>query len=364
MKICLKRELFHGEPSQFITYGDIKITAFRYPSGIEALRVENLKGHFVILPFHGQQLWDFTFGGRNLTMNTTIKEPVYSDVYLGNYGGFLYHCGVSAFGAPQPEDTHPQHGEIPNAEYDEAYILCGEDEKGRYVAIGGVLNHDIAFVRKYKFTPECRLYENASTVRVDISIENMKNSPMEYMYLCHINFVPIDGAHLVYSAKKDAEHIKVHKIVSPALSEEKAQKLREFMDKVQENPCVHDEVGAENECYDPEICFAIKYEGDEDNRAYTMQRMNGEGACFVSHPIDALPVGVRWISRTLDEQAMGMILPATSEHLGYLDSKKKGYVKTLAGKEKISFYIELGYLEEADANQIESKINKILNSNG
>ena len=360
MKINLKRGFFAREAYELVNYGDIKVTAFAYPSGIEALKVENQKGSFVILPFHGQQLWNFTFGGRNLTMNTTIKEPVYSDHYLGTYGGFLYHCGVAAFGAPQPEDTHPQHGEIPNIEYDEAYIICDEDEKGRYIAIGGVLNYDKAFVRKYQFCPECRLYEDASVIKLDVSIENMKNSPMEYMYLCHINFKPIDGAKLVYSAKRDAEHIKVHKIVSPDLPKEHAEKLKNFMDKVQENPAYHDTVGVADECYDPEICFAIKYEGDENNRAYTMQYKKGEGACYVSHPIDALPVGVRWISKTPDESSMGMVLPATSEHLGYLDSKKKGYVKTLGPREKLSFFMEIGYLEDAEASVVENKINDMI----
>ncbi len=360
MKINLKRGFFDREPSEFITYGEIKVTAFKYPSGIEALRVENSKGYFIILPFHGQQIWNFTFGGHDLSMQTTIKEPVYSDKYLGNYGGFLYHCGVSAFGAPQVEDTHPQHGEIPNIGYNEAYIICDEDEKGKYVSIGGVLDYDIAFVRKYRFNPECRIYEAASTIRVDVSIENMKNTPMEYMYLCHINFAPIDGAKLIYSAKRDAEHIKVHKIISPDLPKTKGEKLKSFMDKVQENPALHDMVGVEGECYDPEICFAIEYTGDESNRAYTMQYKEGEGACYVSHPVDALPVGVRWISRTSDEQAMGMVLPATSEHLGYLDSKRKGYVKELGPKEKISFYIETGYLDNSDSEVIIERINEIL----
>jgi len=360
MKINLKRGAFTHEPYQLISFGEITLTAFCFPSGIEAIKVENKKGSFVFLPFHGQQLWNFTFGGRDLTMNTTIKEPVYSDHYLGTYGGFLYHCGVSAFGSPQAGDTHPQHGEIPNIEYNEAYVICDEDEKGKYVALGGILDYDKAFVRKYRFCPECRIYENESVVKLDVTIENMKNSPMEYMYLCHINFKPIEGAKLVYSAKRDSEHIKIHKIVSPDLPKEHAEKLQKFMDKVEADPSYHDTVGVEDECYDPEICFAIKYQGDKDNRAYTMQYKKGEGACYVSHPIDALPVGVRWISKTPDEQSMGMVLPATSEHFGYLDSKKKGYVKTLGPKEKLSFFMEIGYLDDEDAKKVEEKINSLI----
>ncbi len=360
MKINLKRSFFEAKETELLTHGDIKIIAFSYPSGIEALRVENPKGHFVILPFHGQQIWNFTFGGRDLSMKTTVKEPVYSDQYMACYGGFLYHCGVSAFGVPQADDNHPLHGEIPNIEYNEAYIDCGEDENGKYVAIGGVLNYNLAFTRNYQFCPECRLYENASIIRVNVSVENKNNAPMEYMYLCHINFAPIDGAKLVYSAKRDKDHIKVHKRVGDDFPADKKEKLFAFMDKVQEEPAIHDTVGLEGEMYEPEICFAIKYEGDENNRAYTMQKKPGEGACYVSHPVDALPVGVRWISKGIDEQAMGMVLPATSEHLGYSDSKRKGYVKSLAGKEKLSFYMEVGYLDDAEADAVEKKIDAML----
>ncbi len=360
MKINLKRELFTSDAYKLLTHGNITVTAFRYKSGIEGLKVENTKGSFVVLPFRGQQLWNFTFGGRDLTMNTTVKEPVYADHYLETYGGFLYHCGIAAMGAPQKDDTHPQHGEMPNMEYNEAYIITDEDEKGKYIAIGGVLDYDKAFVRKYRFCPEYRLYEDSSVVKLDITLENMKNSPMEYMYLCHINFKPMEGAKLVYSAKRDKEHIKVHKIVSPDLPKDHAEKLKNFMDKVQENPAYHDTVGVEDECYNPEIVFAIKYESDENNRAYTMQYKKGEGACYVSHPTDALPVGVRWISKTPDENSMGMVLPATSEHLGYLDSKAKGYIKTLGPREKLSFFIEVGYLEDNEAQRVEEKINNIL----
>ncbi len=360
MRINLIRESFKTEPYELVSYGDIKVIAYRYKSGIEALRVENPKGHFVILPFRGQQIWDFTFGGRDLGMKTTIKEPVYSDTLLGNYGGFLYHCGVAAFGAPSPEDKHPHHGEIHNMEYNEAYIICDEDENGKYVTIGGVLINDIAFVRKYRFVPECKLYENSSVIKLNVTIENMKNAPMEYMYLCHINFAPIDGSKLVYSAKRDREHIKVHNIVKPDMPKEAAEKLQTYLNALEDHPELQDEVGGANQCYDPEICFAVKYDSDKDGRAYTMQYKKGEGACYVSHPVKELPVGVRWISRTPDEDSMGMVLPATSEHLGYIDSKKKGYVKSLGGKEKLEFYMDIGYLDDSSAAKVEDYISDIL----
>ncbi len=354
MKLNLTKSMFSEKEYELISHGGITVKAFKYSSGVEALKVQNAKGSFVILPFKGQQIWNLHFAGKDLSMKTTIKEPVAETEYLKNYGGFLYHCGINSFGVP--DDKHPQHGEIPNAEYQSAYIICDEDESGKYVSVGGCLDYDVAFVKKYRFSPKCTLHENGTVLRIDVTLENLKHAPMEYMYLCHMNFIPWDGAKLVYTAPRDSEHIKVHKIVSNALPSEKAEKLKAFMDKVQENPSVHDEVGAEGEIYDPEICFAIKYNGDANGRGYTMQYKEGEGACFVSHPTDVLPVGVRWISRTADEDAMGMILPATSEHLGYEDSKKKGYLKYLEPMGKLEFYIEAGYIDENDAKKLDKYI--------
>ena len=359
MKLQLKKEFFGNKETTIITHGAFSISAFRYNSGVEALRVENKQGHFIFLPFQGQQLWHVNFGGREISMVTTVKEPIPTQNLLDTYGCFMMHCGVSAFGAPQAEDNHPQHGELPNIPYQNAYVICDEDEKGKYIILGGVLDNNIAFTRHYQFIPECKIYEDGTVFQIYVTIENKKASPMEYMYLCHINFAPMEGAKLIYSAKRDKEHIKVHKIVPP-MTKEKEDKLRAFMDRVQENPAIHDTIGVEGECYEPEIVYAVKYEGDENNRAYTLQYKQGQGACYVSHPIDALPVGVRWLSRTLDEDACGMVLPATAEHLGYTDSKRKGYVKSLAGGEKISFMIEAGYVSDEQAGKISAKIDEIL----
>ena len=350
MKINLKREYFTFNKSDFVEYGNFKIKAFKYNSGVEAFEINNEKCSFVFTPFKGQQIWHFCVGGKEISMQTTVKEPVDTMTYLQNYGGFLYHCGIISFGAPDSE--HPHHGEIPNAIYDEAYIICDEDEKGKYIILGGSLNHDTAFVRKYKFAPEIKLYENNAVFQITVNIENLRAYPLEYMYLCHLNFKPIDGAELICSAKYDSEHLKIYRT-------DGSDKLIEYFDKLENNPEIMNRVGNEHEFYDPEICFGIKYDGDENNRAYTLQYTD-EGACYVSHPTDVLKNGVRWISRTANEDSMGMVLPATGEHLGYANAKEKGQIQILEPNGKISFLIEAGYLEKEEAEAVKNKIYDIL----
>lgn len=352
MRFYLSQNMFCERELLLAEYGDMKAYAFKYSTGVAAVRVENNIGSFTILPFQGQQIWRADFCGRNLVMKTGFDEPIMTKEYLKTYGGFLLHCGINAFGVPGKGDNHTQHGELPNAEYDVAYIDCGSDKDGNYMAIGGEYEYKAAFTKNYVFRPECRLYESGTILNVRIELENRRSYPMEYMYLCHINFNPVDGAELIYTAPYDGEHIKIYK--SDVNTE-----LLGYISRLERNITMHHSVGSDGECYDPEICFAVKYSSDENGRAYTMQYTDN-GADFVSHPVNFLPFGIRWISRTADEAAMGMVLPATAEHLGYTHAKESGQIKILKPKEKISFMIQAGYLPSESASNMKDRISEIM----
>lgn len=189
-----------------------------------------------------------------------------------------------------------------------------------------------------------------TVLKINVTIENRRNLPMEYMYLCHINFRPVDGAELVYSG--DYNNVRVYK------SGNESGELLEYVNDLEKNPLQHHVVGGKNQNYNPEICLGINYAGDENNCAYTLQCFD-DGACYVKHPVDALPYAIRWISRTGDEDSMGMVLPATSEHLGYTHAKKNGQVKVLPGNSSISFEIEAGYIDKEQLENVKKKIANI-----
>ncbi len=358
MIINLHKQMFTC--TEFVLAEDkcFKVSAFKYSTGVEALKVENNIGYYIILPYQGQQIWRASFMGEDLVMKTTFSEPVSGKTYLETYGGFLLHCGINSFGVP--EEGYPQHGEIPNADYDTAYVKIDEDDKGKYVAVGGTFEFNKSFVKRYQFRPECKLYEGATLLKIDIELENMRNTAMEYMYLCHINFHPIDGAELVYTAKYDSEHIKVFK------TDRKPQdadgiKLYEYMENIEKDPKIHHKVGAEGQYYSPEMCLGIKYGCDANGRAHTMQYTDN-GAFYVSHPTDVLPMGIRWISRTGIEDSMGMVLPATGEHLGYTYAKNNGQIKMLEPFGVLKYTLEAGYLPKDKADDMKAKIEKINNN--
>ena len=113
--IHLTPDMFHDRERLLVEHGPLTAAAFCYDSGVAALRLRNELGELVMLPFQGQQIWSAAFGGRELTMKSMFSRPNATRNYLETYGGFLVHCGALAMGVPSGPDTHPLHGELPNA---------------------------------------------------------------------------------------------------------------------------------------------------------------------------------------------------------------------------------------------------------
>lgn len=49
-RLTLWRELFTQQPRTLLENSDFTVTAFRYLSGVEAVRLDNARGHLVVLP--------------------------------------------------------------------------------------------------------------------------------------------------------------------------------------------------------------------------------------------------------------------------------------------------------------------------
>ncbi len=355
-KISLYKEMFSRDEKILFKNDEFTVSAFKYETGVEAVKLQNSKGYVTLLPFMGQMIWDMEFLGHNMVMKSIHEIPEdCKTVYGESYGCFLMHCGLTAMGNPTAEDTHLPHGELPIARYREAYILFGEDEKGEYVSIGGVYNHRRCYELNYAFSPECRLYASASTIDMIINFKNNKDLPLEYFYLCHINYRPVDGSKLYYTAKR--EDIVTHAEVPEGYIKEK--ETNSYIAKLQKDASIMDTVDKASQSYAPEIVFTCKYYADKDGNAHTMQSMPDGYSCYVCHRPEELPLGVRWISRTDDEDALGMVLPATAEHKGYIYCKKMGYEKYLQTGESATFHITTGILTPAETESMKKKIESI-----
>lgn len=352
-KINLYPEQFSLDEKTVFESGYLKASVYAYKTGVKAIRIANDKGFLILLPFMGQMIWDMEFLGKNLVMRSIYDEPeVCHDTYGESYGCFLMHCGLTAMGNPSKDDKHKPHGELPIAKYKEAYLLFGEDEKGRYISVGGVYSHKRAFEINYDFTPECRLYEGASDIEITVSFTNNKDLPMEYFYLCHINYLPVDGSRLFYTARHS--NIVAHREAPSGYP--KANETEEYLDRLEQDMSIMDMVDKKCQSYAPEIVFTCKYDADKDGNAYTMQMLPDGYSCYVCHKPSELPFGIRWIARTDDEDALGMVLPATAEHKGYLYCKAHSQEKVLSSGEAATYHIKTGILEPHDSDKLKNKI--------
>ena len=64
MRVYLKKDFFSEREFLLAQNQNMRAVAFRYSTGVEALRIENTRGYFIILPFQGQQIWRAFFDGR------------------------------------------------------------------------------------------------------------------------------------------------------------------------------------------------------------------------------------------------------------------------------------------------------------
>lgn len=355
--IHLRPEFFTPQERLLVQQGALSASIFRYESGVAAVRLCNDRGELVMLPFQGQQIWSAHFGGRNLTMRSMFDEPRDTQDYLSTYGGFLIHCGFTAMGVPDTGDSHPLHGELPNAPYQRAWIELGEDEQGAYIALGGRYQHTVAFSYNYSAEPLVQLYTDSSLIYARMTCRNLKRTPMEYMYLAHANFRPVDNSTLLYSADVTPQTVRVRRSIPSHVKPGPA--YLDFLNALGEKPELHHKLRPDLS-FDPEIVFGIDYQADSEGWAHTLQRHPDGRADYIRHRPEQLPVGVRWICRTPDQDAAGINLPATAEPEGYSAEKAKGYVKELAGGEAWRCEYVMGALSADEAVRVAEKIEQVV----
>lgn len=358
-RVNFKASFFGDRPIELLRDGELSATAFRYETGVCGLRIRNQHCSMVVLPYMGQQIWSAEFEGKNLTQKSIFDQPLSTTKFGDNYGGFLLHCGLTNINCAGEGENYPIHGELPFADYPETYTGIGHDEKGKYLMAGGTFVYRNSQEYHYAYSPQLRLYDDASVVEMHIDIHNRRSAPLDYMFMCHMNWLAIDGSHIVYSAKKDKEHIKVDPTELGGNSE-RAVRIREFGKKLIENPTLADVLDAKTQCYDPEMCTNIQYESDEQHWGHAMQIMPDKDACYVGFRTTELKYALRWMCRTGDEDGIGIALPTTGTNLSSAYQKEHGLYNTLTPNAHESIRFNFGYLNKEEAKVMEEHIENIL----
>ena len=240
---------------------------------------------------------------------------------------------------------------------EKAWIIAGDDDRGRYIGLSGEYEHIVFFNDHYIATPEVRLYSGSSLFSISISITNRKGTPMDLMYLAHANFRPVDNGRLIYSAPCTPASVRVRKSIPSHVKP--LPGYAEFLAELTEHPERHNLLKP-GLAFDPEVVFFVDYLADADGWAHTMQLHPDGTADAIAHRPEQLNHGVRWISRTPDQDTLGLCLPATAEPEGYHAEKAKGNVRSLPGGESVRFDMAAGYLSPAEATQMEDRIGRLL----
>ncbi|WP_237151925.1 DUF4432 family protein [Oryzibacter oryziterrae] len=287
--------------------GRLAASVFRYPTGVDAVRIGDGDNEMVILPFQGQHIWRARLGGRDVTMKSMFDMPRPTLKFFETYGGFYQHAGATAIGAPEPGERREQHGELPNAPYGEAAVYVGEDADGRFIAVTGRYNHTVAFATNYAAVPVAKVYEGSGRIFVGMTVTNLKASPMEVHYLGHLNWRAADHAELFGTTIDSGEAFRVRQEIPPHIKP--GPGYVEWIDRLAKDPTPAS-VLSPDKLFAPEVVFTFDSLTDDAGQAHFLA-VHGDGS---GDYVSFAPLGgsVRWICRTPDQDALGLAFPVHS----------------------------------------------------
>lgn len=358
-RINFKPYFFTDRPLDLLKDGEFSATAFKYETGVCGLRIKNRHCSMVVLPYMGQQIWEAEFEGRNLTQKSIFEQPQNTRKFGDNYGALLVHCGLTNINCAGEGEDYPLHGELPFAYYPETYVGIGRDEKGKYLVTGGKYVYKNSQEYHYSYSPQLRIYEDSTMAEMYIDIHNRRGREFEYMFMCHMNWLAVEGSEIVYSAKKDKEHI-IPDPDEPVGTGKREKMMREYAKRIKEDPTIADVLDRSTQCNDPEMCINIKYEADKEGWAHAMEVMPEGDACYVRFRTKELPYALRWICRTEDEDGIGIALPTTGTNRSTAYQRAHHLYNTIppGGHEELRF--DFGYLDQERTESMKKHIDDIL----
>lgn len=353
VRIPLRAEQFGRHEELLAESGVLSATAFRFSTGVAAVCLRTDVGETVILPFQGQHVWSMHMGGRDLGWKSPVKEPCPNSDFLHSFGGIVQHCGLLAVGGPGPGDSHGLHGELPNAPFQDAWLLAGSDEQGDWLGIGGEYRNAVAFGRRYAVRTLLKLHVGQTTARVEVEATNLSITALPLFYMAHINFRPVDGGRIVYSAPRDRAHVRPRTVL-PAHITPKAE-LVELMERLERDPLSHETLVA-GQPYDPEAVFFIDYTPDGEGYGHTLQVHPDGSADYVRHRPAELPYVTRWISRTPDQDSIAIAEIGSAEPLGYTAAMERGMAVMLPGGKSWRCAWDFGMLPAEQAAPLVARV--------
>ncbi|KRP54490.1 aldose 1-epimerase family protein [Pseudomonas poae] len=326
-----------GEQEKIILQSQaFKVSAWTYPSGVQALSLENSRGRLVLLPYQGQMIWSAVFDDCDLTMRNLFTQPRPSPTIIETYGCFMFHSGLLRNGCPAPQDTHALHGEMPCAPMDTAWLELGEN----HVSLHGSYEYAKGFGDRYRACPSVTLRADSALFDIAMAVTNLAGKPMDLMYMAHMNYAYVEGARFVepQGMRRQRLRTSVPDHVKPTSA------WSAYMAQLEEDPAQLASLDQPS-LYDPEIVFFFDGVGtDAAGQAHFLLDHPDGAAFYTRYRPEQFEHAVRWILYTPDQQVAAFVLPSTCEPEGYNAEKAKGNVRVLAAGASASFSLTTGYL--------------------
>ncbi|WP_158781920.1 aldose 1-epimerase family protein [Pantoea sp. BAV 3049] len=335
-RLPLHRSLFGDTPRTLLENGDFSVKLFRYPAGIEAVRLENSRGHVIVLPFYGQMIWDAEFDGQTLTMGNGFTQPLPGQDIIDTYGCFAFHSGLLANGCPAADDTHALHGEMACARMDSAWVELENDR----VALRGETNYIKGFGHHYRASPGVTLLAGRPRLRIEMVVSNLSGSAMPLQYMCHMNYAYVENGTFSQSIPDSAFQLRtsIPGHVHPTPN------WLDYTRQLQASPQAFDGLNRP-EMYDPEIVFFADNLAQYGSKAeFQLHSPEGYGFSTIFDTAQ-FNYATRWILHNADQQVAAFVLPATCRPEGFNAAKQAGTLISLESGEQRQFCVETGLIE-------------------
>lgn len=334
-KLNLTHDMFAKAPFALYESKNFKATTFTYPSGVEALTIDNSRGHLTVLPFMGLIIWDAVFDGISLKMKDMFSQPLPGEGIADTYGCFQFTSGLLGNGTPAPEDNYQLHGEFPTSKMDHAYLTIDDDET---LTIHADFEYVKGFGDHYLSEPSVVMHADSGLFDIKLSVTNLSNyQPMPLQYMCHMNYAYADGGHIEQNLPDEAFQLRqtIPSHVHPTPD------WLAYNDKLKASGELINDLDAKAH-YDPEIVFFSKNLTDFTDEAQFRMHLDEKHNFLTKFKTAEFPIVTRWILYNADQQVAAFALPGTSTPEGKAAATKAGTLIMLKPLEKRSFTVTTG----------------------
>lgn len=352
VRINIHKHMFSDKNFCLLENKNFKVELLKYESGIEGIFVSNNILEFVILPYMGFQIWKFKYKGNDLTQKSIFDYPLNNKKFGDNYGGFLYHCGLTNINAAEEGENYPLHGELPFAEFRNNYIEINSEE----IIIRGEFIYKNSQDYYYSYKPIIKLEKDSSLVKLTNSIKNHRLNSLNYLSMIHMNWLTIENSKLYYTANEDGVKAEV---VEAWDDTERVKLLSDISKDISKNPQITNTIDEKTRLLNPEYCINIKYKSDKKGMAHSIMELPNKESYYVSFNNEILPFGLRWFCRTGDEDGIGFCCPTTGNNRSTKYQREHGYFNTLKHNEEHNINYIFGILNAEETEKMKKEIENI-----